>query len=711
MGRRPRRGPTPSTSASPGACAGGSPSARTVEDVGQPSSLPRLWNLEVALRPLRTDRLELALGAAHANADAWRRVVPRARLSVRVTDGLRFYAEGEAIPRVGADAFGGGSDSRLGLGLALDFDHVGGAVAGYLYDYPGAGANDGSVAARVHLNAWRTPPLAAPTTVVRVTLGGVDDDRAFVALVRRLRGLAADPSVTAVLFKIDDVQLGMGRIEELRDLIALLRARGKRTFAYATTPSTRDYYLAAAADAIVLHPAGELSLTGLVAERDLLQDGDGSDRRPRRSGPHRRLQGGDGAVRHERAVPRGARQQEPPARRRLRPHRRRDRRRPHPHRPPDGRGGGAERRRSRPLHAGRGPARRARRRGRRRQRARDLHRARARPPSASTSAIPIPRRSPPAPGRAGGWPSFWSTGPSSTGKSQNLPFDFGDFAGSETLVAALEECQRDATVSAVVLRVNSPGGSAFASDVVARALIRLRAAGKPVVVSMGDLAASGGYYIAAPADVVYAEPSTVTGSIGVFGFKVDTGDLMNLLGVNVETNRRGAHADYLSSARPWTEAETRMVTDKIRHIYGLFLDTVATGRRSRGLTVARVDELGRGQVWTGALAASLGLVDRLGGLSAAVDEAARLGRVPLGPDQLPELEVLPHAHGGLLRHLAGATGEAEADADTDASRPVTISPAALATPAGRAAVRLLAPLLLGGGSGVQARLPYDIDLR
>ena len=122
---------------------------------------------------------------------------------------------------------------------------------------------------------------------------------------------------------------------------------------------------------------------------------------------------------------------------------------------------------------------------------------------------------------------------------------------------------------------------------------------------MGDLAASGGYYIAAPADVVFADPSTLTGSIGVFGFKVDAGNLMSLLGLNVETTRRGAHADYLSPYRPWTEAEVRMVTEKIRHIYGLFLETVATGRRSRGLTVARVDELGRGQIWTGARAQTL----------------------------------------------------------------------------------------------------------
>src|SRR4029453_7499980 len=176
------------------------------------------------------------------------------------------------------------------------------------------------------------------------------------------------------------------------------------------------------------------------------------------------------------------------------------------------------------------------------------------------------------------------------------------------------------SVGAVVLRVNSPGGSAFASDVIARAVIRVRAAGKPVIVSMGDYAASGGYYIAAPADVIYADPSTVSGSIGVFGFKVDVRNLLPLLGVSVETNKRGAHADYLSPYRPWTEGEVKLTMDRIRNLYGLFIDTVATGRASRGLTVARVDELGRGQVWTGALAQSVGLVAKLGGPPAAVHE-------------------------------------------------------------------------------------------
>jgi len=256
-----------------------------------------------------------------------------------------------------------------------------------------------------------------------------------------------------------------------------------------------------------------------------------------------------------------------------------------------------------------------------------------------------------------------------------------------------------------VLRVNSPGGSAFASDVMARAIGRLRAAGKAVVVSMGDMAASGGYYISAPGDVIYAEPSTISGSIGVFGFKADVHQLMGTLGLSIESYKRGAHSDYQSPYRSWTDAELKIVMDKIRHIYALFLETVATGRKAQGLTVARVDEIGRGAVWTGALAQGLGLVDKMGGLADAIDDAARRGAVPLGPDQLPDLQVLPPSPSSALRRLVGLGAS-----DDDAPSKLT---AGLLGTEGRALLRMVASLALSdpADTGVVARLPYDIDIR
>ena len=675
----------------------------TVEDTGQPSSLPRLWNLEIAVRPTGTDRLELAIGAAHANADLWRRFVPRARLSLTLVDGLRLYAEGQRTPvAMGPVALEGGADSRIGVGMALDFGRTGGAVGVY-GRFPGSGATGGSVAARLHLSTERGPELIAPTYVVRVALEGVDDDRAFVTLVRQVRALAAERSVAAALFKIEDVDLGTARIEELRDLMAFLRAHGKRVIAYATSPSTREYYLASAADVVVLHPAGELGLTGISqtvtfyksamdrigVQVDLVRIGSFkgamepfvmTEQSPDVRANKKRLlddvfERVTTAIAADRT--RAGHRMDAAAVRAL-----------------------VDRGLFTPAQAQAaglidGVADQG-----------QLETLVAQALGRADVGITDLDTSPIAPGK---WPGrriavVLVDGTITDGPSQELPFGIGGIAGSDTLVAALEECKNDPTVGAVVLRVNSPGGSAFASDIMAREIVLLRAAGKPVIVSMGDLAASGGYYVSAPADVVFAEPSTLTGSIGIFAVKVNAERLLATLGVDVETSRRGAHADYLSPYRPWTDVELNMVMEKMRYLYGQFVATVAAGRASRGLTAAKVDELGRGQVWTGALAQSMGLVDRMGGVAAAVDEAVSRSGVPLGRDNLPEVLVLPRPPLGLLRRLAGAT-------DGSAQAPAAVLPAQLLTPELRAALRLLAPALLRAGNGFEARLPYDIDIR
>jgi protease-4 len=685
----------------------------TVEDAAQPQALPRLWNAELVLRPTGTDRFALTVGAAHANATEWERLVPRARLSLVLTTGLRLYAEGERVPRGTALAFSGGADTRAGLGLAFDFGHAGGAVAGYTY-VPGVGNDGGGVAGRVHVAGERRMPLAAPGYVARVSVEGTEDEHAFVALVRRLRTLAVDPGALGVVFKVEDVPLGMGRVEELRELMALLRARGKRVFAYTTSPVTRAYYLAAAADVIYLHPAGELSLTGvsqsvtfyktamdkLGVQVELLRVGAykgamepfiQTEQSPEVRANKGRLLDDVYARLTERIA--------------------------------------ADRTRSgHPMDAAsvRAAVDRALYTPGEAQLAGLIDGIVDEPELESAIARALGRtqisiRDADSTGYSpGAWPSrrvavILVEGTIVDGPGNDLPFGLGDFAGSDTIVAALEKCRSDRTVAAVVLRVNSPGGSAFASDVMARAIGKVRAAGKPVIVSMGDVAASGGYYIAAPADEVFADPSTITGSIGVFSFKLDVAKLIGMLGIAVETTRRGAHADIQSPYRAWTEEEVRMEMDKVRHIYNTFVDVVATGRKSRGLTPARVDEIGRGQVWTGGTAQTLGLVDKLGGLSDAIDEASRLTRVPVGPDRMPELEVLPKPRRGLLQKaigLANADEDTAPPEDSAATEPrASILSVLLATPELRAAVRLLAPLIRSGGSGVAARLPYDIEIR
>ncbi len=718
----------------------------TVEDVGAPHpaglsvALPRLWTGELAVRPLGTDRLELAVGAAHADGDAWRRLVPRARLAVRLTDGLRLYGDAQTSPRGGELAFASGSDTRASIGLAFDFDHLGAAVGLHAY-FPGAGDSGAGVAGRLHFDGERRPALAAPSYVAPVSLVGLHDDRAFAVLVRRLRALAVDPAVAGVLFKLEDLELGFGRVEELRDLIALLRAHGKKTFAYLTFPSTRGYYLAAACDFIVLHPAGELALTGIAQEVTFykgVMDRLGVRLELIRVGAFKGAMEPFILTEQSPAVRANKNQLLDDVFTRVITAVAADRSRA---------GHRLEAADVRALvdrgiftpaeaaQAGLSDATVAEN---------DLEPYLAQALGRTRIALRDPDRAPMH-------PLAWSSrrvavllvdGTIVDGPSENFPFGLETFAGADTLVEALKHCEQTPTIGAVVLRVNSPGGSAFASDVVAREIKRLRAAGKPVVVSMGDLAASGGYYIAAPADLIYAEPSTLSGSIGIFGYKVDAKKLLDTVGVSVETYRRGAHADFLSPFRPWTAAEVKIAEDKIRHLYGLFLDTVAEGRRTRGLTRERVDEIGQGHIWTGALAQGLGLVDRMGGLSTAIDEAARLAGVPLGRDRMPEIEMLPHEKGGLLRKLVGAAGEvsdgaglggaagatndleggaAGSGALDDDSQTGAVEGAAaggagavaqLLPPDVRAALHLLAPFLMtGSGVGFEARLPYEIDLR
>ena len=179
-----------------------------------------------------------------------------------------------------------------------------------------------------------------------------------------------------------------------------------------------------------------------------------------------------------------------------------------------------------------------------------------------------------------------------------------------------------------MLRINSPGGSYTASDVIWREVVRLRAAGKPVVVSMGDVAASGGYFIAAPADVIVAQPGTITGSIGVFMGKPVLRELFGRAGVTTDSITDGAgaaSATMFSSSRPFSEAEWGRINEWLDAVYADFTEKVASGRR---MPAERVHELARGRVWTGADAITNGLADEAGGLREAVAIARKRAGLP-----------------------------------------------------------------------------------
>lgn len=213
-------------------------------------------------------------------------------------------------------------------------------------------------------------------------------------------------------------------------------------------------------------------------------------------------------------------------------------------------------------------------------------------------------------------------GPIMPGKSDPSSFPFGSagIAYSTPLRKALDKVAEDKTVKAVVLRVNSPGGSAVASEIILQATQRVKQ-NKPLVVSMGDVAGSGGYYVACAADTIFADPSTITASIGVVGGKLATTRMWNGIGINFKPYERGENAGILSSGEPFTDAQRQALQSWMNEVYGQFKDHVLSIRKDR--LTKDLEQLAGGRVYTGQQALELGLVDRLGGLDDAIEHVAK----------------------------------------------------------------------------------------
>lgn len=230
-----------------------------------------------------------------------------------------------------------------------------------------------------------------------------------------------------------------------------------------------------------------------------------------------------------------------------------------------------------------------------------------------------------------------------------------DQVGSEPFAEAIKKARIDEKVKAIVLRVNSPGGSVQASEVLWRELSLAKKA-KPLIVSMGNVAASGGYYIACMADTIVANPNTITGSIGVFGLFFNAKKMLNeKLGVTVDTVKTAQFADILSASRPMTPSEKDILQSRIEAVYDLFITKVAEGR---GMSKAQVDSIGQGRVWSGTDARAIGLVDVFGGLEKAIEIAAKKAGL-----ENYKLEMLPKKVDPLTRiveKLSGSSDDSEA---------------------------------------------------
>lgn len=260
--------------------------------------------------------------------------------------------------------------------------------------------------------------------------------------------------------------------------------------------------------------------------------------------------------------------------------------------------------------------------------------------------------------------------------------------GSEGLSKAIRQARRDSTIKAIVFRINSPGGSALASEVIWRE-VELAQQVKPVVVSMGDVAASGGYYIASPATTILASPTTITGSIGVFGLFFNLQKTLDKkLGINVDVVKTNAHSDFFSVFRPMTAEEKAVGQRFVEQTYQTFIGHVSQGR---DIPVERVDQIGQGRVWSGANAKEIKLIDGFGGLTAAIKLAAEKANI-----DTYRLVELPKQKSPFEELFKGLTTEAKAMLVKD--------------DLGKGYKYYDRVMRMVENQGVQARIPYDVEV-
>jgi protease IV len=483
--------------------------------------------------------------------------------------------------------------------------------------------------------AFREPSVAK-NSVLRLTLSGdVPEFRvnegldamlgrpqpAMFTYYKKLKQAAKDPNIAGLVLRMKSFSMGPGKIEELRSLIREFKANGKWTACHADTfgefgPGTGSYYLASACDTVDLNPIGELNLTGLHAEVMFLR------------GALDKLHvvpDFDHIAEYKTASDTFTEKAMTPANREMM----------------ESLVGDIF------THL-----------------VDDIAAARHLTPAAVRAAVdraPLSARDAlqaklvdglmfedefedAVKARAGGRLNLvddadyavdnpggeriavvFGMGEIFMGESANSPFGGSATMGSETYVKAFRQVRKDPSIKAVVFRVDSPGGSAIASELIRHEIVKTKKE-KPVVVSMSDVAGSGGYWVAMSADRIVAQPSTLTGSIGVLVGKFNTsGFWSDLLGITYGEVSAGKNADYYSSLKNFTPEQKQAMRSFMEDIYDEFVKHVAEGRK---MTVEEVRRIAKGRVWTGAQGLELKLVDRLGGLEAAIEEAKKLAKIP-----------------------------------------------------------------------------------
>lgn len=653
----------------------------------------RTYDFELAARPLCTDRLELGaglrVGERRGDLDPYFRAELEPMPGLRLTAGVElvrrdFYRTGDTTLDVRAVVAVGISLEQVGLAFSTILGRTLDRGPGPLdadetrSTFQGAGVT-------LRLQGSRQAPLfELQRKLLHLELTGELSQRGWIAMVQQLREVERRKDLHGVLLEIDNLECGWAQAQELRAWLKRLRHAGKRSDVYLRAPSDRDYYIAAAADRIMLDPAGGLRLDGM-ALRSLYFHGllhmvgvnpqfvriaefksaPESFTRSTASGPARSMRESLLNDLFQQML------QDIAADRKLTTVQMRKLVDQGPFTPDRAVAAGLVDQVVEPEEV---KSAVQKRRGRI-----EL----IKPQSLARSG----RRWPAGPGIA----VVVVVGDIVRGKNTEIPLIGRLMTGDETIVKALSWARSRDDVKGVVLRINSPGGSAMASDTMWRAVRNTRKV-KPVVVSMGDTAASGGYYIAAGGDRIFAEPATITGSIGIFTGKFDLSRLMQRLGISIDVDARGKHATMEDFERPYTADERQFILSRLQYYYRAFLRAVGQGRH---LTMDQVHQVARGRVWTGRQAMGRGLVDRQGGLIDAIEEVQR--RAGLSLSRPVRIYALPQVKKGLLAQLLSQVSQARE----------TGLPQAL-----KQLLQALPPVLLRARSGDPlARMPYTINLR
>ena len=603
--------------------------------------VPASYNLSLGLRPMGNDRVTLTVDSVFGQPAAGTTtsgIFPRAALSLQPIKGI--------ILRGQLDLDDSFAFSGFQAGLTVNLAHAGASVA-----LATEGENS-LLFSSVRVSGERYPELPISSEhYVEIALSGSLSEKSsaasllpgaspksFYALVKRLQEATEDDDVKGILFKMNNLSANAAQIEELHKEIAAFRAKGKQCFVYMDDASAKEYQLAAACDKIIVSPTGTILLAGLMSQVPFYKDAFGKlgvEPQFIRIGKYK-------------SAPESYTETQPTE-------------------------ANIEVREQllddlygilvSQIALGR-----------------KLDEAKVKElidngPYTATEAQKVGlidkveyyddmKKRLEKELKGLNWKTFNNSSPEqlswgpkpvimvlvvdgtiSQGKNNISPIG-GGTSGAETIIKSLQYAASSDRVKAVILRVDSPGGDALASDLIWHAVEKVKEKKKPVIVSMASVAASGGYYIAAGADEIFADKSTITGSIGIFSGKFVLSGLYEKLGINYAVFKRGAHADWQTNLRPWTDEEQARYLVNITEFYNTFTNKVAKGR---GLTQERVDELGRGHVYTGQRAIGLKLVTKQGGLA----DAIAFAQEKAGLKEEPELSFMPKESSSLLASLLG----------------------------------------------------------